>query len=40
MRNIWTLVSNKKARDGLIQLLIKLLKIIHREEKLMNMYAL
>ena len=40
VRNIWSLVSNKKARNGLIQLLIKFLKIIHREQKLMSVYAL
>lgn len=30
MRNIWTLASNKKAKDGLILLLVELLREIHR----------
>lgn len=40
MRNVWSLVANKKARNGLIQFLIKFLKIIHREHKLMAVYAI
>lgn len=30
IRNVWSLVSNKKARNGLLQFLIKFLKAIHR----------
>ena len=40
MSNIWSLVGNKKARDGIITFLIKLLKIIHREKEIMNYYCL
>lgn len=40
IRNIWSLISNKKARNGLIQFLIKFLKAIHRHQKLMSMYAI
>ena len=28
--NIWSLVGNKNARDGIITFLVKLLRIIHR----------
>ena len=40
IRNIWTLASNKRARDGLVLLLVELLREIHREEYLMKQYAL
>jgi hypothetical protein len=30
MSNIWSLVGNKNAREGIISFLVKLLKIIHR----------
>lgn len=38
--NIWSLVGNKNAREGIVTFLIKLLKIIHREREIMNYYLL
>ena len=32
MNNIWSLVGNKRARDGIITFLIKLLKIIYKDK--------
>lgn len=40
IRNVWSLISNKKARNGLIQFLIKFLKAIHRNNRLMSLYAI
>lgn len=40
MSNIWSLVGNKKAREGIITFLVKLLKIIHREKEIMSYYSL
>ena len=40
MSNIWSLVGNRKVRDGIITFLIKLLKIIHREKEIMSYYCL
>ena len=40
MRNVWSLVGNKKARNGLLQFLIKLLKQFRRNTKLMEIYAI
>jgi hypothetical protein len=40
IRNIWSLVSNKKAKVGIIHFLTKFLKIIHRDDKIMSYYAL
>ena len=40
MNNIWSLVGNKKARDGIITFLVKLLKIIYKDANIMNYYSL
>ena len=40
MSNIWPLVGNKKAREGIITFLIKLLKIIYTDRSIMNYFSL
>lgn len=40
INNIWSLVGNRHAREGLINFLVKLLRIIHREDAIMRYYAL
>ncbi len=40
MRNVWNLVANRKAREGLILLLVELLREIHRETHLLKLYYL
>ena len=40
MNNIWSLVGNKNARDGIITFMVKLLKIIHRQKEIMDYYSL
>ena len=40
MNNIWSLVGNKNAREGVIHFLVKLLKIIYREAGIMRYYSI
>lgn len=40
MSNVWSLVGNRNAKEGLVNFLYKLLNIIHREEPIMRYYAL
>lgn len=40
MNNIWSLVGNKNAREGVIHFLVKLLKIIYREAEIMRYYSI
>lgn len=40
MGNMWSLVSNKQAKEGIINFLYKLLRIIHRETQIMRYFGL
>jgi hypothetical protein len=40
VRNLWALTASKKVKEGTIQLLTQILRIIHKEEVLMGRYVL